>query len=68
MLGEVNLTHTASAEQALDNVPGEDVTVVQSHVRKPTNDKANAHNEHGLLWTPVARQIAAEVQIETPGP
>jgi hypothetical protein len=47
MLGEVNLTHTTSAEQALNNVAGEDLTVVQRHVRKPTNDKANAYKEHG---------------------
>ena len=47
MLGEVNLTHTTSAEQALNNVAGEDLTVVQRHVRKPTNDKANAYKERG---------------------
>ena len=47
MLGEVNLTHTTSAEQALNDVAGEDLTVVQRHVRKPTNDKANAYKEHG---------------------
>ncbi len=43
MLGEVNLTHTTSAEQALNNVASEDLTVVQRHVRKPTNDKADAY-------------------------
>ena len=37
MLGEVDLTHTTSAEQALNHVASEDVTVVQRHVRKPTN-------------------------------
>lgn len=47
MLGEVNLTHTTSAEQALNNVASEDLTVVQRHVRKPTNDKANADKERG---------------------
>src|SRR5688572_14862844 len=47
MLGEVNLTHTTSAEQALNNVASEDLTVVQRHVRKPTNDKANAYKERG---------------------
>jgi hypothetical protein len=47
MLGEVNLAHTTSAEQALNNVAGEDLTVVQRHVRKPTNDKANAYTERG---------------------
>ncbi len=47
MLGEVNLTHTTSAEQALNNVAGEDLAVVQRHARKPTNDKANAYKVHG---------------------
>ena len=47
MLGEVNLTHATSAEQALNNVAGEDLTVVQRHVRKPTNDNANADKERG---------------------
>ena len=47
MLGEVNLTHTTSAEQALNDVAGEDLTVVQRHVRKPTNDTANAYKERG---------------------
>jgi hypothetical protein len=47
MLGEVNLTHTTSAEQALNDVAGEDLTVVQRHVRKPTNDKPNAYKERG---------------------
>ena len=47
MLGEVNLTHTTSAEQALNNVASEDLTVVQRHARKPTNDKANAYKERG---------------------
>jgi hypothetical protein len=47
MLGEVNLTHSTSAEQALNNVASEDLTVVQRHVRKPTNDKANACKERG---------------------
>jgi hypothetical protein len=47
MLGEVNLTHTTSAEQALNNVAGEDLAVVQRHVRKPTNDKAIAYKKRG---------------------
>jgi hypothetical protein len=32
MLDEVNLTHTTSAEQALNNVASEDFTVVERHV------------------------------------
>jgi hypothetical protein len=48
MLGEVNLTHTTSAEQALNNVASEDVTVVERHVPKPTNRhgrRANSADE-----------------------
>jgi hypothetical protein len=37
MLGEVNLTHTSSSEQPLNDVSGEDLTVVQRHIQKPTN-------------------------------
>jgi hypothetical protein len=33
VLGEVNLAHTASAEQPLDDVAGEDLTVMKRHVR-----------------------------------
>ena len=59
MLGEVNLTHTTSAEQALNNVASEDLTVVQRHVRKPTNDKANAYKERGHQ-TPLATRRTAD--------
>jgi hypothetical protein len=44
MLGEVNLTHTTSAEQALNNVASEDFTVVERHARKPTNRHTEGAN------------------------
>ena len=37
MLGEINLAHSTRAEQPLNHIPGEDLTAVQRHVRKPTN-------------------------------
>ena len=33
MLGEVNLAHTTGAEQALNNVASEDLTVFERHPR-----------------------------------
>src|ERR1700712_4605714 len=39
MLGEVNLAHATGAEQPLDHIPGEDVTAVQRHDRKPTGER-----------------------------
>ena len=44
MLDEVNVTHTTSAEQALNDVASEDLTVVERHVRKPTNRHGRGAN------------------------
>ena len=68
MLGEVNLTHTTSAEQALNDVAGEDLTVVQRHVRKPTNDKANAYKERGHQKANDSEGMLAPItMVSTPG-
>jgi hypothetical protein len=59
MLGEVNLTHATSAEQALNNVASEDLTVVERHARKPTN-------RHGRGANSADEQENRRVGLSTP--
>ena len=59
MLGEVNLAHTSSAEQALNNVTSEDLTVLERHARKPTNP-------HGREANPADEQQKCPAALLTP--